>query len=125
MRVEHFLGNIQVNNIYELQELLCITTEQKVNEFWISGIDDYPCLCISVNKEFAHVHYFEDEGQLGFQAVSHLDLNEESYVFYTNNASEMIEIEKDYVIKIEDAIKIACNFFQLQQLPECAEWEEL
>lgn len=125
MKVEHFLGSIEVSNMNELQDVLCITTKEKVNEFWISGIDNYPCLCISVNNGLAHVHYFEDEGEPGFQAVGHLDLNEDMIIFFTNNASEKIEIEKEYVVKIEDAIKIACDFCEFQQLPECAEWDEL
>ena len=37
-----------------------------MNEFWISNEMDYPCLCVSVNGEYAHVHYFNEEGDPGY-----------------------------------------------------------
>ena len=45
-------------------------------------------------------------------------------VFMTNT-NEEIYIEKEYILRREDAVKVVLEFFNTQDLPKCVEWEEL
>lgn len=124
MKVEHILDCAEVNSEFELKQIMKITNNQGMNEFWMSNDMDYPCLCISVNGEFAHVHYFSEEGDPGYQAIGDLELVDDMMVFIANT-NEEINIENGYILKKDDAIKVAFEFFNSQDLPKCVKWEEL
>ncbi len=125
MIIEHFKENISIDNIEELDSVLRIKAEGNVNEFWINNDRDYPCMCISTNGDYAHVHYFGNEGELGFQTIGNLKLDKEIYTFYTNNNSEIIEVPSEYVVDINTAIELAKEFFVSNELPKEIEWDEL
>lgn len=124
MKVEHILSCTEVNTEFEFEQVMKISNDENMNEFWISNEIDYPCLCISVNGEYAHVHYFNEEGDSGYQVMGDLQICDEMMAFVTNT-NEKINVEKEYIIKKEDAIKIAFEFFTTQELPKCVKWEEL
>lgn len=124
MKVEHIFGCAEVNTEIELEKVMKITNDKNMNEFWISNEMDYPCLCVSVNGEYAHVHYFNEEGDPGYQAIGNLRIGNEMMVFMTNT-NEEIYIEKEYILRREDAVKVVLEFFNTQDLPKCVEWEEL
>ncbi len=125
MRVEHFLGVDEVNNENEIKNVLSIRVNDQVNEFWIGMEEEpYPCLCVSVNGEKAHVQYFEEAGEPGIQAIGN-DNSGEMCVFYTNTPTEKIEIEKQFVITINQAIDIVEFFYRTKELTNEVQWYEL
>ncbi len=46
-------------------------------------------------------------------------------IFYTNTDQEEVMVENAFVIDIEKAIEIVCEFFSTEVLPMCVQWEEL
>lgn len=128
MKIEHFLGKDECDNIDDLYDIMRKQTNNGVNEFWISIDDEYPALCVLTNGIYAYVHYFKEEGEPGMRVIPADDngLDKEGVsIFYTNTDSEEITVENSSVIDIEKAIEIVIEFFNTHKLPMCILWEEL
>ncbi len=127
MKIEHFGGLIECNEIKEFESILNLRYGKEVNEFWIYGQDRYPCLSIMVNGEYAYMHFFPEHKQPGFQPIGmNTDLPEgEISIFYTNTVDEEIEIINDFVIPFSTAVTAAKEFFTTLEIPKCVEWFEL
>ena len=127
MKIEHFGGFIECNEIKEFESILNIRYGKGANEFWIYGENRYPCLSIMVNCEYAYLHFFPEHKHPGFQSIGmNTDLPEgEMSIFYTNTIDEEIEIINDAVIPFSTAVTAAKEFFITSELPKCIEWFEL
>ena len=127
MKVSHFGGTIDCPTMEILEIVLNMQFGTGVNEFWISGEEDNPCLAILVNNSYANLTYFPEDGHPGFQSVgmdTDLDLGEIT-VFYTNTPEEEMEINNDAVVPFEIALNAAKEFYLTSALPTCLEWTEL
>ena len=124
MRLEHFLGKIESNELEKILDELKKRTQDGFNEFWISDDVDYPCICVSYNSDFAHVHFFEEEGDCGKQLVSK-DNNEGTTEFYTNAPNESFYIDNMYVVNAKGANELVIDFCEGKNIVEKYEFEEL
>ena len=98
------------------------------NEFWISIETPFPFMGVLTSRSFAYVHFFDEDGSPGFSALSDgstVPDSDQPPVFYTNNASEIIEVEDDCILSLDKAIQIVQEFFTTKQMPQCIEWDEL
>ncbi len=128
MIFEHFLGTDMCDDLESIEQIMKKQNKNGVNEFWINIETPFPFMGVLTNKSFAYVHFFDEDGSPGFSALSDCDLGldiEKTSIFYTNNASEIIEVENECVLSIDKAIEIVKEFFNTKQIPKCIEWDEL
>lgn len=127
MKVSHFGGMIDCETVETLEQVLNMRYGSGVNEFWISGEEENPCLAVLVNNDYANLTYFPDDGHPGFQSIgmeTGLDQHEIS-IFYTNTPEEEIEVNNDTVIPFSKALEAAKEFFTSTGMPKSIEWLEL
>lgn len=127
MMIEHFYGKEQCNQLDEITTVLQKRTDKEVNEFIIYGQTEFPCMMVLVNKEYACLHYLDEEGSSGFRSLGDCaNLDEEgSSVFYTNTDTEEIWEENLAVVPFSTALLAVQEFFQTGAIPTCIEWDEL
>jgi hypothetical protein len=113
MKVSHFGGTVDCKKFNDLNFILNIKYGSRVNEFWISGEDDYPCLVILVNNDYANITYFPEDGHPGFQSIGMgTDLSPGGVtIFYTNTPNEEIEIRNDTIVPFPKAMEAAKEYF--------------
>jgi hypothetical protein len=123
MNVSHFGGILKCKTIEDLELILNIRDGTGVNEFWIVGKENNPCLTILVNNNYANLTYFPKDGHPGFQSVGMSTcLNpDETTVFYTNTSDEEIKINDDTIVPFDIALKAAKEFFASSVMPTCLE----
>ncbi len=66
------------------------------------------------NRSYAYVHFFDKDDSPGFRAIAdcNLELNtNETYTFYSNSGSEIVEVENECVVSIDKAIEVVEEFF--------------
>jgi hypothetical protein len=127
MKVSHFGGTAECKTIEDLRKVLNMRYGDGVNEFWISGEENNPCLAVLVNKDYANLTYFPKVGHMGFQSVGMGTslVSDGISIFYTNTPEEEIEIGNDAVVPFFKALEAVEEFFETTALPESIEWFEL
>lgn len=124
MKISHFGGIVECKTIEDLGNVLNMRYGDGVNEFWISGKEDDPCLAVLVNKDHANITYFSEDGDIGLQSAgmdTNLDPNGMT-IFYTNTPDEEIEVSNSAVIPFSKAIGVIKEFFETMDLPKSIEW---
>lgn len=129
MYIEDFIKGEAFDETEQILEIMQRRNDEGFNEFWISADEEemYPCLVVSVNHDLAYLHYFEEEGEAGWRAVSEgpNGLEEDKTTTFYTNGSEEILIENCAVVTFDQAVKAVIEFFNTEEMPECMEWEEL
>ena len=125
MRVEHFGGTDQIHSSAGLCELLKKRYGNDANEFFISGKDRYPLLSMLVRGSVACLHYFPREEHPGFISATGTNELDGVLVFYTNTATEEIEVDARAGIPFEQAQAAAKEFLALGAMPASVQWREL
>ena len=127
MKVSHFCGITDCNTVEELESVLSIRCGDGVNEFWISGDKDIPCLAVLVNNDYANLTYFPEDGHPGYQSIGmDTDLRPEgTTIFYTNTQDEEIEVYNDTVVPFAKALEAVKEYFITSTIPSCIKWREL
>lgn len=90
-----------------------------LDDISISGENEFPCLSILINGNYACVHFFEKEGVM-WQSFSNFTRK----IIFMAGGVEW-EAPADTVISIESAILCAIEFFDTMKKPICIEWQEL
>lgn len=129
MFVEHFLGKTKCNTCEELEQILELKTEKGVNEFTIE-LDDcccYPYLIVHVNKDYAHVHYFDSDDDVGSASMGENNGLDEygDMEFYLGDEYTKMLVPDYQVISFAQAKSTALEFFKTKTRPANIEWEEL
>ena len=127
IKIEHFGGMVECNSVEEARLVLEKRYGNGVNEFWISGENNYPYLGLLVNNELASLGYFSSNDGSIFSSVgtdTELDLGQMT-VFYTNTPTEEIGVSNNMVIPIYMALMAVNEFLNTYELPVCIEWFEL
>lgn len=57
MKVSHFGGEVECKTIEDLDSVLNMRYGIGVNEFWISGEEENPCLPVLVNNNYAYLTF--------------------------------------------------------------------
>lgn len=128
MILEHFLGTDICDDLESIAAVMKKQNENGNNEFWISMETSFPFMGVLTSGHCAYVHFFDEEGSAGFSALSDDNVSldaDQIPVFYTNNASEIMEVEDHCILSLDKAIQIVQEFFTTKQMPQCIEWDEL
>ena len=112
-------GCFQYETKEEIAQHIRRSSALPLDEIWISGGNEYPCLAILINGDYACVHYFEEEGIL-WQSCGNFS---KGMIFLAGG--EEWEAPADTIVSIESAIFCMEEFFDLMKKPECIEWWEL
>lgn len=113
-------GDFQYNTKEEIAKHICKSASLGMDDIWISGEEEYPCMAILINKEFACVNYFENEN--GDMCITFSENKKE--VTFTAGGEEW-EAPADTVISLEAAILCMEEFFDTMKRPECVKWQNL
>lgn len=124
INVEHFGGSVEVTDPTALDEVLRTRFANDANEYWLCGDERYPVLAINVRGSSAMIHFFPEDGHAGFGSIG-----DESAAgvetFYTNTATEELEIWARAVVDFEQARLAALEFMRSGSIPTVIDWYEL
>lgn len=117
-------GEFRCQDILEFREVLQRCTKHgRDNEIWCNGDnEEYPCIAILVSQDRAVVNYFAEED--GAMYVSHGNEQGEG-IFKIETKYQVYEVIVEQVIPLKSALECAEEFFIVQELPPCIQWEGL
>lgn len=113
-------GDFRYETKEEIAEHIRKSASLGMDDIWISGEEEYPCMAVLVNKEFACINYFENG-------------NGDMWITYSENEREVIFLAggeewtapADTVISLESALLCMEEFFDTLKRPQCVKWQEL
>ena len=115
-------GDVTCNSKKEIAEIIkCGSELPGGDDIWLGGNDEYPCMSILVNGQYACVHYFLNQDGDIWQSYSDFD---REVTFLTDSSEEWTAPEYT-IVSLEDALKCMEEFFDSKKRPECIEWQEL
>jgi hypothetical protein len=117
-----------VSNITELEGFLrrrYVVEGKRVNSFFLTHSERYPCLLILVNEDLASLWYTPAEDHPGFitTATEGANLGSGTTMFYLYRDLE--PTPNSTVVALSEAIEAAKEFFGSDQLPRAVQWEQL
>lgn len=132
MRVIDIAGEHLSDSWAEVKKCLQTRDEKGMNEFILTHQDlgervKTPMLVISVNAEYACVHFHPDlEDHPGYQSVGKdVDLDPEGETLFSCGGERPMGFPNSTVISTSLAIRAAKQFYEKEQRPEIIEWREL
>jgi len=135
MILEDMKGPVQIENDTALEAKLNKRYGPGVNAFWLSHEslnenNNSAKLAILVNHELANVHYFPPGKHPGFQSqgsIPDLDVRgfSQFYMYSPEKLQQVEEIPNAYVVPFSDAVKVAKEFLERDELPKSIGWLEL
>ena len=118
MTLGSYEGNFKYETKEEIAEHIRRSSELPMDDIWISGENELPCLAILVNGAYACIHYFDKEGEW----ISH-GTDQKKIIFLAG--LERWEAPSDAVVFLEVAISCMEEFFDTMKKPRCIEWQKL
>lgn len=108
-------GDYSCASWIEVKNLIMQSQNDKYDDIWISGNDEYPCLSILINQKDTCIHYYlNNDGEM-WQSVGNADKN---VLFVSNNdMSTLIEMSANTIVPLYKAIQCVKQF--------CIEWRKL
>ena len=104
-------GNFDFVSIDDALEFVSKVASEK-DDIWVSKEEEYPCIAICVNGEYAVVNYFGNaEGEVW------LSYNEDNRKEWTPDISAVIRLEAMFSCIME--FLLTCN------RPSCIQWKKL
>lgn len=120
MRIASCSGDFECCSWNELDNFIKKSSLNPLDDIWLYGTADYPCLAILLNGKDACVHYFlNDKGDM-WQSVGYGDTD----VAFLSHGNQL-EMPADSVISLDKAIECAKQFYATLEKPNCIEWREL
>ena len=115
-------GDIECLIEEEIETLIRESSFKPFDDIWIGSEERYPCLAILINKELACVHYFLNDYGDAYQSIgNYKETNTVEFIA----GGEKTELPYYSVVTLDKAIECAKQFFLVQNLPSCIEWNEL
>lgn len=97
------------------------TTAQECSDLWISGEQDYPCMAVCINGEYAAVNFFQNDA--GEMWLSYNENNIKEVTFTAEG--DKWKPDADAVISLTDAFSCIREFLNTYERPACIQWQEL
>lgn len=97
------------------------TTAQECSDLWISGEQDYPCMAVCINGEYAAVNFFQNDAGEMWLSYNEKNIKE---VTFTAEGDEW-KPDADAVISLTDAFSCIREFLNTYERPACIQWQEL
>lgn len=128
MIVIDFSGEHSVQSIADLEQRLGVRFNDKENGFVLSpDSSEFPQLFIQVNGNLAVIHYFHEHGQAGYESLGgKMNLNpDETTTFSLHRSGDPIYVLNRFIVPFSEALEVAKEFFNSQELPRSIEWLQL
>lgn len=113
-------GDFQYQSAQEIINHI-LQNRLKTDEFWISGNNEYPCMAICINGDYASVNYFEDDN--GNMWMSFNEDNNKKITFIAGGEEWMPDANA--VITLDAAFSCIDEFLSKYERPLCIQWQEL
>lgn len=115
-------GDIVCKTPQEVENIIINSSKKPLDEIWVSGEDEYPCLAVLVNGDLTSICYFLNENGDMWQSVGNAESNG-SVEFLVGG--ELDERPEYTVVSLEAALECVKQFCDTFYKPDCIEWEEL
>ena len=127
MKVYDFYGEYNCKSEDELLKALKVRSKNSSNEFELRNDAEYPFMTILIKEDYACVHYFKDEQDVGRYAFSRDSVQiEDEYITFNMGSEDMeTEVSNKMVISVEKAYTVAKDFFNTSQMSSDVEWYQL
>ena len=114
------MGNFNFASTDDAMEFVSKAASEK-SDIWVSKEEEYPCMAICINGEYAAVNYFENaEGKMW------LSYNEDNRKEVTFNAGgEEWTPDVSAVISLEVMFSCIREFLITYKRPSCIQWKKL
>lgn len=112
-------GYFQYETKEEIAAHIRRSSSLSFDDIFISGENEYPCLAILINGDYACITYFNEEGAMW---QSYGDFSKEM-IFMAGGVEW--EAPANTIISIESAISCMEEFFDSMEKPKCIEWQEV
>lgn len=120
MKIANNNGDFEISAKEEIETFVRESAENPFDELWVWREEEYPCLGILINGQYAVVDYFQEEDGDMWQSSGCLEENVEFRC-----GGDVSEMPGSEVIPLEKAIACIKEFFDSPARPECIEWNEL
>lgn len=97
------------------------TAAQEKSDIWISGDNEYPCMAVCTNGQYATVNFFQND--IGDVWLSYNDKNQNEVTFIADGTEWCPTA--DSVISLNDAFLCIREFLGTYERPSCIQWQEL
>lgn len=97
------------------------TTPQKTNDLWISGKQQYPCMAVCINGEYAAVNFFQNDAGEMWLSYNEKNLKEVTFIA----EGDEWKPDANAVIDLNDAFLCIREFLNTYERPSCIQWQEL
>lgn len=94
---------------------------QENNDIWVSGEQQYPCVAVCINGEYAAVNFFQNDA--GEMWLSYNDKNEREITFIAGG--DEWKPDSNAIIALNDAFSCIREFLDTYERPTCIQWQEL
>ena len=113
-------GDFTFQSAYDVIEFIR-TAAQENNDIWVSGEQQYPCVAVCINGEYAAVNFFQNDA--GEMWLSYNDKNEREITFIAGG--DEWKPESNAIIALNDAFSCIREFLDTYERPTCIQWQEL
>jgi len=121
MQISCSFGRINCYTDNEIEQIIKKCAGNPLDDIWINGDKEYPCLAILVNGESACVHYFTSDGD-NYQTAGNEESDGTTNFFV---GGQMTEMPNYTVVPLSLAIECAKQFIESQERPSCITWNEI
>ena len=120
MRVAVNNEDIECRCFADLEKMIRNDVKADIDNIWLAGGEEYPCLAILRKENFAVIHYFANGNGLMWQSVGNGDQD----ISFLSGADAVL-MPANSVVSMDDAFACAKAFWSDLKLPECICWREL
>ena len=121
MEVEDLSGTHGAHSIAELEQLLGVRFNDRLNHFWLRADGSkFPELAIMVNGDLSAIHYFPQKRHAGFVSLGgklNLDPDKTTTFSISHSPADDAQVRHEFVIPFSEAMKVAKEFSILKSCP--------
>jgi hypothetical protein len=132
MNVSDFGGDHSVQSIAQLEQLFGMRFKGDQNQFALSpDSSDYPLLLIYMRGNLAVIYYIPADREAGHVSLGrkmkmNLDPKKVTPFSIDNlDPGETIDVPNESVVPFSEALEVAKEFFDSQELPRSIKWRQL
>jgi Immunity protein Imm1 len=119
----------EVESDVELERFLMRRNGSGLNQFQLflgrAESEWWPSLIVLVNNELAWMYYLLSPEHVGYHSVGALpELDPQRRTRFVNFGPQEDEFSNNQVVRFDDALRAAKEFFVTAQLPKCVQWRE-
>ena len=130
MIVGEFGGNHRVQSIAQLEQLLGARFKDEQNLFHLTpDSSDHPALTVHVRGDLAAIYYYRGDDRAGYVSLGgKMNLDPKEWTTFSitkRDPGETIDVRNEFIVSFSEALEVAKEFFNSQQMPRSIEWFEL